>query len=75
MYHRWVLPDTKDITFKNDALKYIIADLDQIIRKELREKHIDIRARPDSSGESGDSDNAEHLDHVIVDNLIKTLDI
>ncbi|CAI2174590.1 14736_t:CDS:2, partial [Funneliformis geosporum] len=61
---RWILPDTKDITFKNDALKIMIANLD-----------IDIRARSDSEGESRDSDNAKHIDHVKVDNLIETLDI
>ncbi|CAI2177902.1 5489_t:CDS:2 [Funneliformis geosporum] len=61
---KWILPDTKDITFKNDALKIMIANLD-----------IDIRARSDSEGESRDSDNAKHIDHVKVDNLIETLDI
>ncbi|CAI2182147.1 17642_t:CDS:1 [Funneliformis geosporum] len=71
LYHRWILPDTKDITFKNDALKFIIADLDRIIRKEVVQ-HVDIRARSDSEGESENSDNAKHVDHAKVDNLIKT---
>ncbi|GBC08613.1 hypothetical protein RclHR1_08250010 [Rhizophagus clarus] len=52
LYHRWVLPDTWDITIKEDALKYMIADLDRIIREEL-EHHVDIKARSDSEGESG----------------------
>ncbi|CAI2178665.1 18387_t:CDS:1 [Funneliformis geosporum] len=74
LYHKWVLPDTKDVTLKNDALKYMIAELDRIIRKELREKHIDIRARSDSEGESVDSDNAKHIDHSEVDDLMEDSD-
>ncbi|CAG8673129.1 14537_t:CDS:2 [Funneliformis mosseae] len=71
LYHRWLLPDTKDVTFKNDALKYMITDLDRIIRKELLDKHVDIRARSDSEGESGNSDYAVHVD-AKVDDLIES---
>ncbi len=52
LYHKWLLPNTRDITFKNDALKYMIADLDQIIKEELKH-HVDIKSRSDSEGESG----------------------
>ena len=50
----------------------MITDLDQIIRKELLDKHVDIRARSDSEGESGDSDNAVHVDYAKVDNLMES---
>src|SRR5436189_2398346 len=62
IYHKWMLPDTQDITFKNNALKYMIANLDQVIRKEL-EHYINIKARSDSEGESENSDNAKCIDH------------
>jgi hypothetical protein len=71
LYHRWVLPDTRNITFKNDALKYMIADLDRIIKEELKH-HVDIRPRSDSEGENGDSDNAKRIDRAKVNNLYKT---
>src|SRR3954447_8598482 len=65
LYRRWVLPDTRNITFKNDALKYMIAHLDQIIREELKH-HVDIRARSDCEGESVNSDNAKRIDRAKV---------
>jgi hypothetical protein len=71
LYHRWVLPVTKDSAFRNDALKYMIVKLDWIIREEVKD-HVSIRAKPDSEGESGDSDNFNQFDRISVNNLIKT---
>jgi len=71
LYHRWLLPDTRDITFKNDALKYMIADLDQIIREESR-RHVNIEARSDSEGESGESGNEKRIDRAKVNELYES---
>jgi hypothetical protein len=71
LHHKWLLPDTKNITFKNDVLKYMIANLDRIIREELKH-HVDIKARSDSEGESKESDNEKCIDHAKVNELYKT---
>ncbi|RIA96578.1 hypothetical protein C1645_857762 [Glomus cerebriforme] len=70
LYHRWILPVTKDSTFRYDALKYMIAKLNWIIREEVK-NHVSIKAKSDSKGESGDSDNLKQHDEIKVKNLIK----
>ena len=51
----------------------MIADLDQIIREELKH-HVDIKARSDSEGESGESDNEKRIDRAKVNELYESLE-
>ena len=50
----------------------MIADLDQIIREELKH-HVNIKARSDSEGKSGESDNEKRIDRVKVNKLYEIL--
>lgn len=69
LYHKWILPNIMDTTFRTESLNYMIKNLNWIINEEIG-KHVSIVERSDSEGESGNS-GADSNNHEEADELMK----
>lgn len=70
LYFNWLLSYLKDTDLKNESLKHMLKQLDQIINKEIA-KHINIVAKSNSDRESVKTDKDANI-HKIGSNLFLT---